>query len=158
MDLRSKGSYLYVRVDLQIVVILCCTAFTTRGVLNCQKIRNCNSYDIDTNIDANQIMKHICINMINICDFDPFNAWTNASLPLSAKQGCELNSIMRSGLWVLLPNIKNIKNPYRCNVFWQTCANMWVYISPCGHMLSKAKKFVSSNYSQYATTINRIIN
>ena len=28
-------------------------------------------------------MEHICIvNMINIRDFDPFNAWTTASLPL----------------------------------------------------------------------------
>ena len=39
--------------------------------------------DIDTNIDTKQIMENICIvNMINICDFDPFNAWTTASLSL----------------------------------------------------------------------------
>ena len=67
--------------------MLCCAALTTRGVKNCQKIRNCISCGIVTNIDAKQIMEHICIvNMINIRDFDLFNAWTTASLPLSTKK------------------------------------------------------------------------
>ena len=61
--------------------MLCCASLTTRCVLNCQKIRNCISCGIDTNIDAKQIMEHIrIVNMINIHDFDPFNQWTTASL------------------------------------------------------------------------------
>ena len=41
-------------------------------------------FNIDTNIDAKQIIEHKCIvNMININDFDLFNAWKTASLPLS---------------------------------------------------------------------------
>jgi len=64
--------------------MLCCAALTTLGVLNCQKIKNYNSCGIVTNIDAKQIMEHLCIvNMINIRDFDLFDAWTTASLPLS---------------------------------------------------------------------------
>ena len=51
------------------------------------KIRNCISWDIDTNIDAKRIIEHICIvYMINNCDFDPPNAWKTASLPLKYMQ------------------------------------------------------------------------
>ena len=61
--------------------MLWCTAFTTRSVLNCLKIKNCISCDIDTKIDAK--MEHICIvNIRNTQGFDPFNAWTTASLPI----------------------------------------------------------------------------
>ena len=48
------------------------------------KIRNFIVWDIKTNTDAKQIIEHKSIvNMINIGDFDPFNAWTTASLPLN---------------------------------------------------------------------------
>ena len=56
----------------------------TRCVLNWQKIKTYISCDIDTNIDAKQIMEHLCMFiMIKFVDFDPFMHGQTASLPLS---------------------------------------------------------------------------
>ena len=66
--------------------MFCCAAVNTRSVMNCQKIKKYFFCDIDTSIDALQITKHICIvKLMNIGDFDPFHAWTTASIPLNVK-------------------------------------------------------------------------